>query len=517
MANTNRDFETSAFSDNYPVVLRSLKAIYGKKMLEIEKKYRFDEYWQQALRASDIDAKPMVLLLGQFSVGKTSFIQFLLKRKFPGMRVGPEPTTDRFVAVMYGDEDQVVPGNALSVDPEAPFGQLNKFGSNFLNRFEASQCSAPILQNITLIDTPGVLAGEKQKLGRNYHFNEISEWFANRSDLILLLFDAHKLDISDEFREAIESLKGNDDKVRVVLNKADTLTTQQLMRVYGALMWSLGKVVKTPEVMRVYIGSFWDEPYHNQDMAKLFDQEADDLLQDLLSLPRNSAVRKVNELVKRARLLRAHMLIIGHLKSKMPLLFGKESTRDELIKNLANEFQEVAKLHKVSPGDFPSVQKMQENLKGKNFSDFESFNERCLLQINDVLHKDLPQLLKAIQPPREERESNPFAVETWIVDPATFSAYQEIFESLRPVSGNISANVARDVLMNTGIAVNNLRSIWEHCDFEKNGKLDLEEFALALYLSEQVKNGMDVPDQLPFQFIPPSKRTKFAPKSPTTR
>lgn len=26
------------------------------------------------------------------------------------------------------------------------------------------------------------------------------------------------------------------------------------MRVYGALMWSLGKVLNTPEVVRVYIG-----------------------------------------------------------------------------------------------------------------------------------------------------------------------------------------------------------------------------------------------------------------------
>lgn len=62
-----------------------------------------------------------------------------------------------------------------------------------------------------------------------------------------MLFDAHKLDISDEFRNVIDSLKGNDDKIRCILNKADQVDRQKLMRVYGALMWSLGKVVKTPE------------------------------------------------------------------------------------------------------------------------------------------------------------------------------------------------------------------------------------------------------------------------------
>ncbi len=77
----------------------------------------------------------------------------------------------------------------------------------------------------------GVLSGEKQRIGRAYDFPEVVEWFAERVDRIILLFDAHKLDISDEFKSVIESLKGHDDKIRVILNKADSITGQQLMRV----------------------------------------------------------------------------------------------------------------------------------------------------------------------------------------------------------------------------------------------------------------------------------------------
>ena len=36
--------------------------------------------------------------------------------------------------------------------------------------------------------------------------------------MIILLFDAHKLDISDEFKRCIQTLKGNDTKIKIVLN-----------------------------------------------------------------------------------------------------------------------------------------------------------------------------------------------------------------------------------------------------------------------------------------------------------
>ena len=125
-------------------------------------------------------------------------------------------------------------------------------------------------------------------------------------DRIILLFDAHKLDISDEFSEVIKALKNHEDKIRVVLNKADQIETQQLMRVYGALMWSLGKIINTPEVVRVYIGSFWSHPLLIPDNRKLFEAEEQDLFKDIQSLPRNAALRKLNDLIKRARLAKVN-------------------------------------------------------------------------------------------------------------------------------------------------------------------------------------------------------------------
>ena len=91
----------------------------------------------------------------------------------------------------------------------------------FQYRFQCSNNNSTVLKGISIVDTPGILSGEKQRTDRGYDFIGVLEWFAERSDRILLLFDAHKLDISDEFQRSIEALRGHDDKIRIVLNKAD--------------------------------------------------------------------------------------------------------------------------------------------------------------------------------------------------------------------------------------------------------------------------------------------------------
>jgi hypothetical protein len=59
-------------------------------------------------------------------------------------------------------------------------------------------------------------------------------------------------------------------------------------------MWSLGKVMETPEVKRVYISSFWDKQFVHAENKELFEKERDDLFKQLRELPRNAAIRKVS-------------------------------------------------------------------------------------------------------------------------------------------------------------------------------------------------------------------------------
>ncbi|KAJ4977343.1 hypothetical protein NE237_002449 [Protea cynaroides] len=380
-----------------------LKRLYVEKLKPLEVTYQFNDFVHPLLTNSDFDAKPMVMLLGQYSTGKTTFIKHLLKSGYPGAHIGPEPTTDRFVVVMSGPDERSIPGNTVAVQADMPFSGLTTFGTSFLSKFQCSQMPHPLLDHIAFVDTPGVLSGEKQRTQRSYDFTGVTSWFAAKCDLILLLFDPHKLDISDEFKRVIGSLRGHDDKIRVVLNKADQVDTQQLMRVYGALMWSLGKVLNTPEVMRVYIGSFNDKPINEAVTGPigkdLFEKEQDDLLSDLKDIPKKNCDRRINEFVKRARAAKIHAYIVSHLKKEMPAMMGKAKAQQKLIDNLEDEFGKVQREFHLPAGDFPDTEQFREVLSGYNFDKFEKLKPKMIQVVDDMLAYDIPNLLKTFRNP----------------------------------------------------------------------------------------------------------------------
>ena len=187
-----------------------------------------------------------------------------------------------------------------------------------------------------------------------------------------------------------------------MLNKSDTISHQQLMKVYGALLWSLGKVIDTPEVTRVYIGSFWAEPLKNEDTAPLLEMEMVDLLRDLAALPRMGAVRKINDIVKRIRQIRTHAVLLDHLRNAMPSMFGKEKKKVELLNDLPTVFRTVMKQHNISVGDFPDLNKFKRDVEMMDFTELPKIKGGRMLKgkrmqdIEEALNVRIPAMLRRI-------------------------------------------------------------------------------------------------------------------------
>ena len=53
-----------------------------------------------------------------------------------------------------------------------------------------------------------------------------------------------------------------------------------------------------------------------------------------------------------------------------------------------------------------------------------------------------------------------------------------------------------------------LRRVWALSDIDKDGMLDRDEFAVAMFLIDHKLKGNDIPETLPDRVIPPSKRAK---------
>ncbi|PNF19457.1 Epidermal growth factor receptor substrate 15-like 1 [Cryptotermes secundus] len=94
----------------------------------------------------------------------------------------------------------------------------------------------------------------------------------------------------------------------------------------------------------------------------------------------------------------------------------------------------------------------------------------------------------------------------WAVKPAEKAKYDQLFESLQPHNGMISGNKVKGVLMDSKLPVDTLGKIWDLADMDKDGMLDRHEFMVAMHLVYKALEKYTIPNTLPPELMPPSKR-----------
>jgi EH domain-containing protein 1 len=212
---------------------------------------------------TNIKWRPLVLVLGNYSSGKSTLINEFLDTDVQG--TGQAPTDDSFTIITYDSEQdngsrirvtEERDGKFLLNDPEYPFESLKKHGQRFISHFKLKKVNAPFLRNLSIIDTPGMLDSITER-DRGYSYQDVIGDLAQIADLVLILFDPHK---AGTVREAHTSLRDTlpaktfEDRVLFVLNRIDECASlTDLLRVYGTLCWNLSQMTGRKDIPMIHL------------------------------------------------------------------------------------------------------------------------------------------------------------------------------------------------------------------------------------------------------------------------
>uniref|UniRef100_A0A667ZHZ1 Epidermal growth factor receptor pathway substrate 15 like 1 n=1 Tax=Myripristis murdjan TaxID=586833 RepID=A0A667ZHZ1_9TELE len=96
----------------------------------------------------------------------------------------------------------------------------------------------------------------------------------------------------------------------------------------------------------------------------------------------------------------------------------------------------------------------------------------------------------------------------WVVPVSDRSRYDDIFlKTDADLDGFVSGQEVKDIFMHSGLPQNILAHIWALADTRQIGKLTREQFALAMhFIQQKVSKGIDPPQALTADMIPPSER-----------
>ncbi|RNF11198.1 putative sarcoplasmic reticulum glycoprotein [Trypanosoma rangeli] len=390
-----------SWDEHIDAVLFELQRLYFERVRPVEEKFQYDIFRPSWFSEAIVQKKPFVTFLGPFSAGKSTFINYLLQSNH--LLTGPQPLTDKFTVIMHGEEVQQISGRVLMADSSQPFRGLSQFGDMFAEVFQGLLVPHPLLQSVSLIDTPGVLEAAGDIHRRRYDFIKVCRWFVEKSDLVFVLFDPTKLDAGTELRMLFKhALRGNESKIRIVLNKADTVGPQELMRVYGALFWNLSGLICSTEPPRVYVSSFWDQPYKKGTDHNLFTDEKSDLLYDLTEVvPLQSLDQRVTSVMQRTKLALVFALVCAAYKSRMPWLIGKDKARAGFLAQLPQIVEDLSNTYRLGVTDFPTREEMTAFLSKVRTDEFYDMNrlrkKGWPTLLKQTIEEDLPALLKPIK------------------------------------------------------------------------------------------------------------------------
>ena len=174
---------------------------------------------------------------------------------------------------------------------------------------------------------------------------------------------------------------------------------------------------------------------------------------------------------------------------------------------------------------------VQEQLVHHDFTKFHALKPKLLEAVDRMLTEEIGRLMNMV--PSEEQTmaaahkiqggvftgngESPFGFgrgegvdegrgeREWVVSKDRFK-YDEIFESLNPIDGKITGAAAKGEMVKSRLPNTALGKIWKLSDIDKDGMLDVDEFALAMHLINIKMEGHDIPTELPEHLVPPSKR-----------
>lgn len=390
--------------------MKKLLSIYHTAIKPMEQAYKYNELRQHEVTDGEVTSKPMVLFLGPWSVGKSSMINYLLGLHGTSQQLytGAEPTTSEYTVIMHGEKFRTIEGIVMAADSSRSFSPLEKFGQGFLERLVGVEMPHKLLERVTFVDTPGIIENRKQQ-ERGYPYNEVCQWFIDRADLIFLVFDPTKLDVGGELEMLFKQMKGRESQIRLILNKADSLSTQDLMRVYGALFWSMAPLINVTEPPRVYVSSFWPLDYSADTSRELFIKEETSLLEDLNQVIENQIENKIAFIRQHGIRVRIHALLVDRYLQTYYDKLGWFSDPYEVFQDIVSDpdkyyiFKSILAKTNVSKFDLPDKEAYQDFFGVNPVSGFKqlsyhcSWSAGCLLEkIERAISHELPALLSSV-------------------------------------------------------------------------------------------------------------------------